>query len=54
MCKFYEYSVDLNVLQYSVPEVEFLHLLHRVTAIHRYEFGFHSPFAYSNVDCDLS
>ena len=36
MCKFYEYSV---------PEVELLRLSHRVTAIHRYEFGFHSPFA---------
>ena len=33
MCKFYEYSV---------PEVEVLNLSHRVTAIHRYEFGFHS------------
>ena len=36
MCKFYDYSV---------LEVELQHLPLRVTAIHRYEFGFHSPFA---------
>ena len=45
MCKFYKYSV---------PEVEVLNLPHRVTAIHRYEFGFHFRFAYSTMDCDLS
>ena len=31
MCKFYEYSV---------LEVELLHLSHCITAINRYEFGF--------------
>ena len=36
MCKFYEYSV---------LEVELQLLSLCVTTIHRYEFGFHSPFA---------
>ena len=36
MCKFYEYSV---------LEVELQRLSLCVTTIHRYEFGFHPPFA---------
>ena len=52
MCKFYEYSVLEVEVAVAVKTSD--KLSHRVTAIHRYEFGFHFRFAYSTMDCDLS
>ena len=52
MCKLYEYS-ELEV-EVAVAVKRSDKLTHRVTAIHRYEFGFHFRFAYSTMDCDLS
>ena len=52
MCKFYEYSVLEVEVAVAVKRSD--KLSHCVTAIHRYEFGFHFRFAYSTMDCDLS
>ena len=52
MCKFYEYSVLEVEVAVAVKRSD--KLSHRVTAIHRYGFGFHFRFGYSTMDCGLS